>query len=114
MIINAPAICYESLRMEHAENAMLYDADIYLASVAKSKDSLKKGDLHYPKVARRFSIPVLMSNAVGPCDDFVGAGGTSVWDSEGNKLACMGADETGILIYQTEYNAVMKSLLILP
>jgi predicted amidohydrolase len=97
-----PAICYESLQDSHAEKAAELGADIYLASVAKSAHVAAKAFLHYPEVARRYSMTVLMANCVGPSDDFVAVGGSSVWNSRGELLTRLDAEHEGIVLYDTE------------
>lgn len=97
----APAICYESLQPDHAEQAAAAGADIYLASVAKSERNLASARLHYPAVARRHGMTVLMANSVGPCDDFVAAGQSAAWNREGELMASLGATGEGIVLFDT-------------
>lgn len=70
----ALAICYESLQTEHSKNANELGADLYLASVAKSQNGIEKAKAHFPKIANEFSMPVLMSNCIGYCDNFESVG----------------------------------------
>jgi predicted amidohydrolase len=97
----APAICYESLQDEHAEQAYRMGAEIYLASVAKSQKGIDKAMIHYPSVARQFSIPVLMANCVGYCDNFLSVGKSAVWTKQGNLTLQLDDKVEGILIYDT-------------
>lgn len=98
----APAICYESLQPAHAENAFKLGANIYLASVAKSENGVEKALKHFPAIAKQYAMPVLMSNCVGFCDNFLSVGKSSVWTKDG-KLAGQLDDKTeGILILDTE------------
>lgn len=89
----APAICFESLQFDHVRQAHDLGANAYLASVAKSGNGLERAYQHYPRVAREFSMPVLLSNCYGPCDDFVSPGGSGVWDASGK---CLGRLDDGI------------------
>jgi predicted amidohydrolase len=97
----APAICFESLQDSHAERAAELGADIYLASVAKSAGGVNKAFSHYPTVARRHSMTVLMANCVGPCDDFVAVGRSAVWSSNGDLLATLDSEHEGIALFDT-------------
>lgn len=97
----APAICYESMFMEHAEQAKKLDASLYLVSVAKTAKGIKEGFEHYPEVARRLALPVLMANCVGPADTFVGAGQSAAWDSQGRLLAALDEHNEGLLLLDT-------------
>ncbi|WP_199535481.1 carbon-nitrogen hydrolase family protein [Rhodohalobacter sp. SW132] len=97
----APAICYESLQTDHAHDAFERGADIYLASVEKSQNGLDKARIHYRKIAQKYSMPVLMVNCIGFCDDFESAGQTSAWNSNGELLDILDEDREGLLIFDT-------------
>jgi predicted amidohydrolase len=97
----APAICYESLQMDHADGAAALAADVYLASVAKPARNLAKGMVHYPAVARRHNMLVMMVNCVGPSDDFVSVGQSAAWNTRGELLAQMDAESEGVVVLDT-------------
>lgn len=104
----APAICYESLQIDHSENASKLGAEIYVASVAKSQNGINKAMTHYPAVAKKFAMTVLMSNCVGYCDNFESVGNSSVWTKEGLLLAQLDAKNEGLLIYNSETEEIIK------
>ncbi|MCH6233386.1 carbon-nitrogen hydrolase family protein [Cognataquiflexum rubidum] len=104
----APAICYESLQTSHSDNAVILGAEIYIASVAKSQMGIEKGKIHYPAIAKKFAIPVLMSNCVGFCDNFESAGQSSVWTKQGSLAGQLDNKNEGILIFNTETEVVIK------
>jgi len=106
----APAICYESLQPDHSENAVKFGAEIYLPSVAKSQNGVDKAMIHYPAVAKKFSIPVLMSNCVGDCDNFTSVGQSSVWTKQGKLAGQLDDQSEGILIFDTETEEVLKQI----
>ena len=93
----APGICYETLQLRHLDEAIANKADIYLASVAKSVIGLDTADLYYQKIAAEYTIPVLMVNAVGPCDNFVSAGQSAVWNEKGKLAGRLKEKESGLL-----------------
>ena len=103
----APAICYESLQIEHSDIAKKLGAEIYVASVAKSQNGINKAMTHYPAIARKFSIPVLMTNCVGFCDNFESVGQSAVWTKQGNLAGQIDAKSEGILIFDTETEEVI-------
>lgn len=107
----APAICYESLQTDHSENASKLGAEIYLTSVAKSQNGIDKAMAHYPAVAKKFSIPVLMSNCIGYCDNFESVGKSSVWTKQGNLVAQLDDKLEGIIIFDTETEQVIELTL---
>lgn len=94
----APAICYESLQMSHADGAAALWAGVYLASVAKPAAALAKAMLHYPAVARKHGMFVIMADGVGPSDDFVSVGQSAAWNARGELLAQMDAQSEGLLL----------------
>ncbi|MFV3402893.1 carbon-nitrogen hydrolase family protein [Pseudomonas sp. NY15463] len=111
----APAICYESMFIEHAENAQALGAQLYLVSVAKTTKGIREGFEHYPHVARTLGMPVLMVNGVGPADTFVNAGESAAWDGQGNLLASLDATAEGLLLLDTHAaSAVAHPLRLAP
>ena len=98
----APAICYESLLPEHAEKAAKAGAEIYCASVAKSVGGIEKALKHYPAIARKHSMTILMSNCLGPNDNFIGVGRTSVWEPSGSLTGQLDGQSECLLIYDIE------------
>ena len=109
--IIAPAICYESLQIDHASNASKLGANIYIASVAKSQNGIDKAMVHYPAVANKYSMPVLMANCVGFCDNFKSVGNTSVWTKEGILVVQLNNEIEGILIFDTETEEIIEKTL---
>tara|TARA_R110000737_G_scaffold8686_4_gene24341 strand:- start:1881 stop:2606 length:726 start_codon:yes stop_codon:yes gene_type:complete len=97
----ALAICYESLQPEHSKNAHGMGAEVYLASVAKSQAGMEKANTDYPKIANKYSMPVLMANCIGFCNNTLSAGQTSVWDANGILIGQLDSQSEGLLIYDT-------------
>jgi predicted amidohydrolase len=97
----APAICFESLQPEHAAAVADLGADTYLASVAKPHRSVVVAHQHYPAIARRHSMIVLMANCVGPCDDFVAAGRSAAWTERGRLASELSEQDEGIVLIDT-------------
>jgi predicted amidohydrolase len=91
----APAICYESLLMEHADRVVQKGAEIYIASVAKSSNGLAKAAQHYALLTRELKLIVVMANSVGPADDFLSAGGSGYWGQQVEKSL---GDEVDVLL----------------
>jgi predicted amidohydrolase len=107
----APAICFESLQIEHGMRANAVGAQVYAASVAKSRAGLEKAIKHYSTLAKLNKMTVLMSNCVGPSDDFVSAGGSAIWNREGDRVGQLGDSSEGVLCFDTETGDAMVKLL---
>jgi len=107
----APAICYESLQASHAEKAYNVGANIYLASVAKPANGVEKAFKHYPAIAKQYSMPVLMANCVGYCDNFLSVGKSAVWTKEGKLVGQLDNKTEGILIFDTETEEIVSRIL---
>jgi len=107
----APAICYESLQPTHSENAYKLGADVYLASVAKPVNGVQKAFDHYPRVAKQYAMPVLMSNCVGFCDNFLSVGKSSVWSKDGELIGQLDDKSEGILIFNTKTEEVIERII---
>lgn len=97
----APAICYESLQPEHATTAVKAGVTIYMASVAKSANGVAKAFAHYPQIAKQHNMAVVMSNSIGPSDNFIGVGQSSAWTADGTLAGQLDADSEGILLFDT-------------
>jgi len=107
----APAICYESLHLDHAEKARHLGAEVYVASVAKSKTGIAKAMNHYPTVAKTYSMPVLMSNCIGYCDNFQSVGQSAVWTKRGELAGQLDDQREGLLIFDTETEEVIAQMM---
>lgn len=107
----APAICYESLQLTHIENAFKLGADVYLASVAKPENGIEKAFKHYPAIAKQYSIPILMANCVGFCDNFLSIGKSAVWTKKGKLVGQLDNKSEGILIFDTEKEEIVERIL---
>jgi predicted amidohydrolase len=103
----APAICYESLQPEHAERVFKKGVEIYTASVAKSVNGVAKAFKHYPEIAKKYSMTVLMSNCLGQCDDFESVGKSAIWNKNGLLVGQLNETAEGILIYDTDAEKVI-------
>jgi len=104
----ALAICYEALLPEHSEYAKKLEAEYYLASVAKSQNGIEKAFAHFPKIAAKYAMPVLMANCIGFCDNFHSAGQTAVWNENGILIDQLDSHNEGILIYDIASNTVKR------
>lgn len=96
-----PAICYESLQMDHANDAAVLLSDMYLCSVAKPVGGLAKAMKHYPIVAWRHNMFVVMANSVGPSDDFISVGQSAAWNIRGELLTQLDAESEGVVVLDT-------------
>jgi predicted amidohydrolase len=107
----APAICYESLLSEHSDKAARNGADIYFASVAKAPGGVGKAYAHMPQVAKKHAMVVMMANSVGPSDNFIGAGKSSVWRTDGSLVEALDETSDGLLIFDTKTKVAKKIYL---
>lgn len=96
-----PAICYESLLPDHSEKNFKNGGEIYIASVAKPLNRVRKAFKHYPGIAKQYSITVLMANSIGECDDFISAGKSSIWNKNGELTGQLNGLNEGILMVDT-------------
>ena len=109
--IISPAICFESLQENDAEEAFLKKSTIYLASVAKSESGVNKAFGHYSGIAQKYNMSVLMANSVGYCDNFMSFGNSAIWNQKGELIANLNSTEEAILTYDTENQQFMKILI---
>lgn len=102
----ALAICYELSVPAHAEAALQNGAQVYLASVAKPADGVKKAAERLAGLAREHAITTLMVNCIGLCDGVVCAGQSAVWNNRGELLAQLDENSQGLLLLDTETGKV--------
>jgi len=96
------AICYEISVKDHINQAMQDGAQIYIASVAKHRKGIDEASKTIQHLIDQFKIPVLLVNAVGPSDDFIASGNSSIWNASGTCNQELNCTEEGILLYKTE------------
>lgn len=108
----ALGICYETLQRQHFLQAIELGAEIYIASVAKPQGGIEKAYVHYPNMAKEFNVPILLTNAIGHCDNFLAFGQSTVWDKQGNLLEELDAKHQGLLIYDTDQDVVVEREMI--
>ena len=105
------AICYEISQDKHINDLFTQGVDIVVAPVAKSLAGITAAHKRLATIARKHSTPILMSNCVGPCDDFIAAGESAVWGHDGHLLQTLEDDEEGILILDTVSNSCQKIVI---
>jgi predicted amidohydrolase len=105
------AICYEISVPAHAALANQDGARIYIASVAKSVEGVDKAANRLSQIANEYSMTVLMSNFIGHCDNFDCGGKSSVWNAKGELIAQLDDHREGILVFDTETQAVIKKVI---
>lgn len=104
LINNTPialAICYEISVPEHAAYAHKSGAQIYIASVAKTKNGVDKAWASLSEIAGKYEMTVLMSNCVGMCEDGLCAGYSAAWNKKGKLLGHLNDTDEGILMLDT-------------
>jgi predicted amidohydrolase len=104
----APAICYEAFQIEHLENAISLGADLYLASVAKSKSGVKEALEYFPKMAEKYKLPIVMVNSIGYCDNFLSYGMSSIWDEKGEIIAKLESENEGVLVFDLDNSNLLS------
>ena len=105
------AICYELSIPEHAAAAYEHGAQLYVASVAKTLDGVNRASQRLAAIAREYAIPVLMANCVGPADNVESAGGSAVWNHEGQQLDHLNSTQEGLIVYDMSTGAITKQLV---
>jgi len=104
----ALAICYELSIPAHSEKAFSAGARIYLASVAKTANGVANASKTLSEIASKYSMTVLMCNCVGSCDNFVAAGGSAIWNNNGELAAQLDDAKEGTLMIDTETDTVIE------
>lgn len=108
----ALAICYEISVPQHVEQAFKNGAKIYVASVAKFANGVEKALTSLADIGRDYSMTVLMANSIGPADNGICAGRSSIWDNKGTLVGQLDDSQEGILIMDTEIGDCQKKVYL--
>lgn len=104
----AMAICYEISIQAHAEQAYKSDAQIYIASVAKTVTGVGKAIETLSETAKKYSMVVLMSNCVGVNDGVECGGRSSIWNKKGTLMEQLSDSDEGLIIFNTDTEEIIK------
>lgn len=104
----ALAICYELSVPEHSENACKMGAKTYLACVAKCVTGVDKASKTLSAIARKYSMHVLMSNCIGPSDNFESAGQSAVWNNNGELVGQLDDSHEGLIVFEPHSGVFIK------
>ncbi|MDR8391394.1 carbon-nitrogen hydrolase family protein [Aliifodinibius sp. S!AR15-10] len=104
----ALAICYELSVPAHSEHAYKSGAKVYLASVAKVQSGVEKASKELSNIAGKYSMTVLMANAVGEADGDICAGQSAVWNDKGELIGQLNDNHEGIIIFDTESQEITQ------
>lgn len=107
----AIAICYELSVSAHAASAVQQGAEIYLASVAKSATGVNQAHQRLKAIAQQYTMPVLMVNCVGTCEDFDSAGGSAIWNHQGHCLERLDSTHEGLLLLDTHTGQAFSPII---
>lgn len=102
----APAICYELSNTEHTDYARKMNATVYMASVLNSVNSVDADIEKLSKIASTNQMTTFMSNYIGESGGYECAGKSSIWNSKGELIAQFDDKTEGILIYDTQTEAI--------
>jgi predicted amidohydrolase len=104
----ALAICYEISIPQHAADAHAGGAAFYIASVAKTANGVAKSHIQLAETAQKYSMTVLMCNAIGMSEDGLCTGGSAVWNNQGELLAKLDDNTEDLLIYDSYTQEVVE------
>lgn len=102
----APAICYELSNTEHTDYARKMNATVYMASVLNSVNGVDADIEKLSKIASTNQMTTFMSNYIGESGGYECAGKSSIWNSKGELIAQFDDKTEGILIYDTQTEAI--------
>jgi predicted amidohydrolase len=99
------AICADIDHPEHAKNACQRNSTIYIPSIFFSLRGIPEAYDNLSGYAKAFSLNVLMSNFTGIGWNNTESGGQSAfWNAEGQLLASLDKDSTGLVIAEKKDN----------
>ncbi len=107
----ALAICYETSIFEHSQTANRNGAEVYIASVLNSFNTVDKDIHRISEISNRYGMISLMANLVGKSGDYDCAGKSSIWNRQGNLIGQLNSTNEGIIIINTENQEIIEKYL---
>lgn len=105
------AICYETSVLEHSKHIYSKGANIYIASVLNSIDSINNDINRISIIAKKYKMISFMSNFSGISGGYKCAGKSSIWNTQGELIGQLNSKNQGILIYDTISKKLIKKYL---
>ncbi len=106
------AICYELSVDEHFQSYLDQGLDLYVASTAKTEKGSIAAHERLSKLAAQHAIMTFFVNSIGPCDGVVCHGRSGAWNRMGQLLGELSSDKEGLLIIDTEKQALIEAIHI--
>jgi predicted amidohydrolase len=101
------AICYELSVEEHFNTMKSTKPDVYIASVAKFSTGIEPSYKRLASIAST-GVYTLFVNSIGTADNGICAGGSAVWNKQGELLAKLDDVHEGLLIFDTVTESISK------
>lgn len=99
------AICADIDHPEHAQNACKRKSKVYIPSIFFSLNGISEAYDNLSRYAKTYSLNVLMSNFTGiGWNNTESAGQSAFWNAEGQLLAGLDKDSTGLVIAEKNKN----------
>ena len=98
----ASAICADTSVPAHAAHAAQAGADIYAAGVLTSEKGYAVEVSLWQSYARDHRMAVVIANHGGPSGNYVSAGKSGIWTSDGRRIACAASTGDWLVIATPE------------
>lgn len=106
------AICADIDHPEHAQNACKRNSTVYIPSIFFSLKGIPEAYDNLSRYAKTFSLNVLMSNFTGiGWNNTESAGQSAFWNADGQLLASLDQNSTGLVLAQKE-KGIWKGLVL--
>ncbi len=99
----ALAICADINHTTHAENCYNSGCTLYLAGIFDTPDDTQKAHRLLSGYTKMFSLKVLMANFAGSSWGLDAGGKSAYWNKEGELVAKLDHQESGLLVIDTEH-----------
>lgn len=94
----AVAVCADTRRPSHPQEAAARGARTYLASMFIVPSDLEKETVTLRDYAKRHSMAVVLANYGGPSGGLPSGGGSAIWSEKGDLLAQIEGGGTGVVV----------------
>lgn len=105
------AICADIVNPKHADNANESGSTLYIASIFFTPNGIADAHKTLSDYSKQYNMNVLMSNYCGQSWGLDSGGQSAFWDNNGNLIANLDKQDSGLLIVENVNNTWMgKSL----
>ncbi len=106
------AICFDMENKPHVEKAAEAGSSVYAPGIFFTEGSMHEAHTLLSSYAKAYSLNILMSNFCGRLYHSLAGGQSAFWNSDGELLACLEKDKTGLVLGIKEHETWKGKIVV--